>query len=246
MEKMFYTIVRWVGLSVASVAMLAVIAGGVVTCQQFASVQGDLETPEVQFNDFQTFKNYVPDTKDNAENALILKEKKDLFYESFDEHYAIILENITAYAKSVNQVAVNTNSLEEYLFRLLSKYDYDLKTSYLQQLSEEAKNLAAYGDDIQNGAVKKTIEWTDFLNWFENDFDAQLQAELDKRAMNETNVITIESSVFTLLTIIGITFVVLMFLIMMLLLLKIEANTRKEDIAVEETTAVKKATTKKK
>lgn len=246
MEKMFYTFVRWVGLSVASVAMLAVIGGGVMICQQFTDVQGDIQTPEVAFNDFKAFKNYVPDAKDNTEDALILKEKKDLFYKNFDKQYTVILENISSYAKSVNQVPVNTKSLEEYLFKLLSKYDYDLRVSYLQQLAEETENLAAYGDEIKEGAVQKTIEWTSFLNWFENDFDSQLLAELDKRAMNETDVITIESSMFTMLVVIGITFVVLMFLIMMLLLLKIEANTRKEDVDVEDTTDTKKETTKKK
>jgi predicted PurR-regulated permease PerM len=235
MEKMFYTVVRWIGLSVASVAMLVVIGGGIITCQQFTGVQGDIQTPEVAFNDFKAFKNHVPDTKENTEDALILKEKKDLFYKNFDKQYAIILKNITSYARSVNQVPVNTNSLEEYLFKLLSKYDYDLRNSYLEQLSAETENLAAYGNEIKEGVVQKTIEWTSFLNWFENDFDSQLLAELDKRAMNETDVITIESSMFTMLAMIGITFVVLMFLIMMLLLLKIESNTRKEDVAVEET-----------
>ena len=227
---MFFTFVRWVGLSVASIALIVVIGGGIVAYQQYAGTQGDVHAPEVEFNDFKTFKNFVPEAKD----AAALKEKQDEFYATFDEHYAVILENITTYAKSVNQTTVSAKELEKYLFNLVSIYDYDLKTSYLQQLALETKNLVDYGEEIHDGATFKTIEWTGFLNWFSKDFDTKLQEELDKRATEKSTLITIEASLFTTLTMIGIAFAAFMFFVLTVLLLKIEANTREEEIPVEE------------
>jgi len=225
MNKMFITFTRWIGLSVASVALLVVIGGGLMALQQYSGVQGDVDAPEVEFNDFKTFKNHVPDVKETAD----LKKIQDEFFNDFDEKSAIIINNVTAYSKSVKQVDVNVPELEKYLFNLLNKYDYDLKSSYLEQLSDESENLLSYGQEIQNGASYKSIEWTDFLNWFSRDFDAKLNAELDRREAQKSELVSIEASLFTVFVFLGIGFVVLMFLIITVLLLKIESNTRSED-----------------
>jgi hypothetical protein len=246
MKKTLLTVVRWVGLSVASIAMLAVLGGGLVALLKFTGAQGDVKAPKVEFYDFKTFKNFVPDLEDDTKNALLRQTERDAFYKDFDTNYAIILKNITHYAKSVNQSAVDPQSLEKYLFDSLSRYDYKLKTSYIEQLAVQTKKLVAYGEEIQGGSTAKTIEWVDFLNWFEKDFEAQLLAELDKRETDRTEVVSIEASVFTLAVSIGAIFLVSMLFIMMLLLLKIETNTRKEELSDEESTKTKKSSPPKK
>ena len=246
MKKTLLTVVRWVGLSVASVAMLAVLGGGLIALLKFTGAQGDVKTPKVEFYDFKTFKNFVPDVKDDAKNAMLRQTERDAFYKDFDTNYAIILKNITHYAQSVNQSAVDPQSLEKYLFDSLSMYDYKLKTSYIEQLAVQTTKLVAYGEDIQDGSTAKTIAWVDFLNWFAKDFEAQLLAELDKRETDKTEVVSIQTSVFTLVVGVGIIFLVSMLFVMMLLLLKIETNTRKEDPSDEETTNAKKSSTPKK
>ena len=134
-----------------------------------------------------------------------------------------------------NQTTVNDQELEKHLFNLVSKYDYDLKASYIQQLTMETKNLLEYGEEIQGGERFRTIEWTGFLDWFAKDFDTKLQIELDRRATEKSTLVTIEASLFTTLTMIGIAFVAFMFFVITVILLKIEANTREEEeTSVEE------------
>ena len=236
MEKIFLTFVRWVGLAVTSIALIVVIGGGIAAYQEYCGIQGDAQAPEVEFSNFKTFKNFVPEAKD----TVALVKKQDAFYATFDEHYGMILENITAYANSVNQPSVNAQEFEKYLFNLVSKYDYDIKTSYIKQLSVQTKNLAEYGEEIHDGATVKTIEWTNFLNWFSQDFDTQLREELNKRATAKSTLVTIEASLFTTLIMVGVTFVAFMFFILTVLLLKIEANTRKEEIKTEKKPPLKK------
>ncbi len=226
MGNMFFSLVRGLGLVVSLVALVAVIGGGVFAVQEFSSTQEKVQPPEVKFEEFQTYKNFSTQDQNTVKSPDILKKEKEQFHKDFEKYSAIAFSNLSNYAKSVNQNAVNAEDFEKYLFVLVSHYNADLKSSYLKQLANETKNLQAYGQQIKSGADVKVIQWANFLNWFANDFNAQIQDQLEKAKVNQNSTLTLKASLFTNLVIAALVFVTLMFFVMMLILIKIESNTR--------------------
>jgi len=237
MGEKFFALVRWIGLSVATVALLAVVGSGLsVFLKYVESVNDEVEAPKVAFADFAAFKNrtFEQTTDVTAADDMELKEEREEFQTKFLENYKVIFKNLKEYTRYVNQPEVDERGLEEYLFKLISKYDYSLRIAYMEQLSAETTEFVAYGEESRADVTKKIIEWTAFLDWFSNDFEAQLHAE--EKRVEAGKVTALEEAFYLYKTssAVGITFVVFMFFIIILFLFNIERNTRKEQVVSEE------------
>lgn len=234
MGKFSLTFLRFTGLSAVFIVMLVVVVAELTSFKHFFnSMDTEANAPKVEFNNFKSYKNATSDEQTNNTDDLLQKQKQALFQKQFFEQYKEIFNNISSYAKATNQRTVNDRGLEEYLFDKASRYNYDLRTSYIKQLSVESKNLEAYASELKNNANNKAIEWTDFLNWFSYDFETQLQEE---EARVAANTMTEDASKAELLHLMEKSLMVLISAIMMLFLIKIEANTRKEVIVQDDDT----------
>ncbi len=163
MKEKLFILVRWTGMSIATISMIVVIT---CTVKMFLPLEGavenEIEVPAVEFVEFAAFKNYSVDKSTNVTDASSkLKQEQSEFQENFFKHYKVIYTNLKEYARYVDQ-----SGLEEYLFKLVSKYDYRLRTSYMKQLSVESKNLMQYGEASRADITKKIINWESFLDWF--------------------------------------------------------------------------------
>lgn len=232
MKEKLFTLVRWTGMSIATISMIVVVT---CTVKMFLplvdAVENEIKVPAVEFVEFAAFKNYSVDkSTDVADASSKLKQEQSEFQENFFKHYKVIYTNLKEYARYVDQSNVDERGLEEYLFKLVSKYDYRLRTAYMQQLSVESKNLMEYGEESRADITKKIINWESFLDWFSNDFESQLQANSTKMENSETSTYMGFSS--TKLMRLGASYLVVMFFIIILFLVKIERNTRKNDLSI--------------
>ena len=232
MKEKFFTLVRWAGMSIATISMIVVVTCSVkIFLPLVGAVENEIEVPVVEFAEFAAFKNYsVEKSTHVTDESSQLKKEQSEFQENFFKHYKDIYTNLKEYARYVDQSNVDERGLEEYLFKLISKYDYKFRTAFMQQLSVESKNLTVYGEESRADVTKKIINWESFLDWFSNDFESQLQANATQIDGTETSAhMGISSS--KLMTLAA-SYVVVMFFTIMLFLIKIERNTRKSDLSI--------------
>lgn len=211
MLKSLFPHIRFMGKVVASIVVLiAIVIGGVAYLGLSNSSNGGTGEPVVKFSDFEGYVNSKIEVRSNKE----LKAQKENFHNEFFKNFQLILKNISIYSKATNQAEANSQSLEEHLFTIVSKYDYDLRSSYLTQLVKGTSNLVSYSEVVATDNTKSKIRWTDFLNWFTSDFDYQLN-----NSSTITEYVTIESTQFTNATLGGMIIIVLMLGINMFILM---------------------------
>ena len=224
MSKNYFALVRFMGKVVASVVVLIAIAGGIVSYLEIGdNNSANANMPSVKFSDFEEYKNSGKKELSDAE----LRALKDNFNEEFFNNFELIAKNISIYTDATKQVRANEGRLEEKLFMIVSKYDYPLRTAFLTQLLKETNNLVEYSEVMATDDTKAKIEWTDFMNWFIQDFKYQAH----NNNVSETKYITIEASTFEKSAIAGIIIIVIMLSIMMSLLLR--RDTKSNEVVVK-------------
>jgi hypothetical protein len=241
MLNLFYKLIGFFAKVVASIVVLVIITGGVTTYLYNDNSGGENKTPNVKFSNFEEFKNsqYKVLTK---EEQRISKEK---FQEEFLKKFSLISKNISIYATATKQAIPNRDALEEGLFMIVSKFDYPLRSSYLEQLVKETNNLVNYSEVVAIDKTKTTIKWIDFLDWFSADFEYQLKNNTFKEES-----ITINMTQFEQIVIGGIALLLTIMSTIMFLLVRpnddkkiIEVNreVKKEEKPKETPSEVKKA-----
>jgi hypothetical protein len=191
MLNLFYKLIGFFAKVVASIVVLVIITGGVTTYLYNDNSGGENKTPNVKFSNFEEFKNsqYKVLTK---EEQRISKEK---FQEEFLKKFSLISKNISIYATATKQAIPNRDALEEGLFMIVSKFDYPLRSSYLEQLVKETNNLVNYSEVVAIDKTKTTIKWIDFLDWFSADFEYQLKNNTFKEESITINMTQFEQIV---------------------------------------------------
>lgn len=222
MSKNYFALVRFMGKVVASVVVLIAIVGGIVSYLEIGNDSNNANTPAVKFADFEEYKNSGKKVLSDAE----LRALKDNFNEEFFNNFELIAKNISIYTDATKQVPANKGRLEEKLFMIVSKYDYPLRTAFLTQLLKETNNLVEYSEVMATDDTKAKIEWTDFMNWFIQDFKYQALNNV-----SETKYITIEASTFEKSAIAGMIIIVIMLSIMMSILLRRDSKSNEVVVA---------------
>ena len=215
MTKDLFSFVKSTGVWVVSLVMLIAIIGAVTACLKVENiVSGEVKTPKVEFSDYASFTNRVVNDLTNTD---AIKDEQEYYQDKFFEIFPTILKNITEYANITNQGSINPDAFEEHLFNAIIKFDVDMRVSYLEQLAEESGNLLDYGEKVEGDTDKKIIEWIDFLDWFTNDFEDQLETNIE---ISESPYI--QSSILTKVIVGGAIILVFMLFLMIMLFLQRE------------------------
>ena len=217
MKEKYFASVRMFVFIVSALGMIMVV-GGVVSdlSNSGATLSNKSNNPEVKFSDFKEFKNYTAPVEVKM-SASELKKEQDKFHGAFLKHSQNAFTDISKYSLALSQDKLNQDRFDEYLFKLLTQYDMDLRISYLEQLSAASSALVKYADEVNSDRDKKTILWSEFLDWFSNDFNDQLQTE-DEEVVDENIFLSKEM------------LVIFMLLVIILLLSRFEAQSAKEEI----------------
>jgi len=163
------------------------------------------------------------------------------------EYSAKIVSDINRYAILVNQEGTTVDNVYNYFNELSKKYDTETFSTLKEQFSNELKSLLEYGKTFKesNKDANEALRWIDFIDWFINDFNAQLDLEKEKhndslskieQMKNEKENKALNAKVELLQTLIGVGTALIIFILltMILVLFKIETNTRKNDSMIEE------------
>ena len=222
MTEKYFKFIRMIVAGFAAVGMIIVLAG-VVSDLSKVDTDSDLKIsgPEVSFSDYKEFKNRSMKTVAVLSDAELKKEREQ-FQSAFFKHSQSIYKSISNYASTLKQGEINSDKFDEYLFRLLNKYDVKMKILYLEQLDLESKALLKYAEEVNQNRDYKVITWSEFLDWFASDFDDQL-TNVDAKEVQKSMFLSKEM------------FVVFMLLIIILLLARFEIkSTSEKETNIEE------------
>lgn len=216
MKDKYFASVRMFVFVVSALGMIMVV-GGVVSdlSKSGVTLSNKSSNPEVKFSDFKEFKNYTAPVAVKV-SASELKKEQDRFHGAFLKHSQSIFTDISKYSLALSQDKLNQDRFDEYLFKLLTQYDMDLRISYLEQLSAASSALVKYADEVNSDRDKKIILWSEFLDWFSNDFNDQLETK-DEEVVAENIFLSKEM------------IVIFMLLVIILLLARFEVGSTTEE-----------------
>ena len=146
---------------------------------------------------------------------------------------------INKYAIGVGQEGTTADGMFSLMQILEKRYNEESFLLLKRQLKHELTSLLNYGQKL-NKAKKPTddaIVWKDFIQWFLEDFNMQVQAENqkyqsslhtleNKRNSKQNKALAAKVELLQLLTALGAALIVFILLTMILVLFKIELNTR--------------------
>lgn len=169
------------------------------------------------------------------------------YTDPLQEYSAKIASDINRYAILVAQEGTTVDNVYNYFNELSKKYDTETFSTLKEQFNNELKSLLEYGKTFKESKkdVKEAIGWIDFISWFINDFNAQLDMENEKyndslskieqmKNEKENKALNARVELMQTLTAVGTALIVFILLTMILVLFKIESNTRKNDKTIEE------------
>lgn len=238
MLKVFSTLMRSTWLLVASSVLLITLIGAVTACFELEKLtKNDAKAPVVLFSDYEKFTEYV--------NGDSVDKEKEKFQEKFFEVFPIILKNVSDYAAATNQLAVNPEVFERQLFMVAVEFNHEMGMAYLDQLVDATSELSEYSDELKADNTKKVIDWTEFMNWFNYDFEYQFEENKVYSDINSSKSLVIEISLLTKIIAGGTILILVVVLIVISLLYKREEKILDESdeaALVEEEVVVKDET----
>jgi ribosomal protein L7/L12 len=215
MLKVFSTLVRSTWLLVASSVLLITLIGAITACFELEKLtKNDAKAPIVSFAEYEKFTAYV--------NGDAIDKEKEKFQEKFFEVFPTILKNVSDYAAATNQLAVNPEVFERQLFMVAVEYNHEMGMDYLEQLVDATSELSEYSNELKADNTKKVIDWTEFMNWFNYDFEYQFEENKNYSDINSSKSLVIEISLLTKIIAGGTILIIVVVLIVISLLYKRE------------------------
>ena len=164
------------------------------------------------------------------------------YTDPLQQYSAKIASYINKYAILVGQDGVIVDKVYDYFKDISQQYDTETFSTLKQQLDDGFKSLLKYGKIFKESKkdVKEAILWDDFIIWFINDFNAQLDLENKKyndslseieqmKNQKQNKALAAQVELIQVLSALGIALIIFILLTMILVLFKIELNTRKSD-----------------
>jgi cytochrome c553 len=169
----------------------------------------------------------------NKENIDIPKKEKS----QFDKYINTLASLLNVYANRVGQDGVADKELRSHILKTIRAYSPNQEKEYLLQLKKATLSLSKYGETYNEKRDLKAVEWKDFILWFTEEFNNQIEKEKLTQRESEDNINALlaekeakatEAKVKLILAlqVLGGALVVFVLITMMLVLLKIEKNTR--------------------
>ena len=215
MLKVFSTLMRSTSLLVASSVLLITLIGAITACFELEKLtKNDAKAPIVSFSEYEKFTEFI--------NGDIVDKEKEKFQEMFFEVFPVILKNVSDYAAATNQLAVNPEVFERQLFMVAVEYNHEMGMAYLEQLVDATSELMKYSDELKADNTKKVIDWTEFMNWFNYDFEYQFEENKVYSDINSSKSLVIEISLLTKIIAGGTVLILIVILIVISLLYKRE------------------------
>jgi len=184
-------------------------------------------------------------SKSNNETYPTSNTKNNYQYsDPLKSYSANIASIINRYAINTNQKGTTVDDIFSFMKKLKKQYNGETFSLLKEQLKQELTLLLNYSkthktESNSTNVTNLTIKWRDFIDWFLEDFNNQLESESQKykhslqvleskkrHLQNEASKAKIE--LLQLLTALGTALIVFILLTMILVLFKIEANTRKD------------------
>ncbi len=180
-------------------------------------------------------KNDIKQNMPQSKNIKSRKRHKD----RLKKYSAKITSIINKYALIVGQDGTTVDIVYDFLKRLRTKYDIDTFSIFKTQLRNNLNKLLNYGKNLSKD--NNAINWKDFVEWFIDNFDQQLQKEQNKYQLSLekyhhlknaklSKAMEAQLELYQVGIALGIALVIFVLLTMILVLFQIEINTRPKEI----------------
>jgi cytochrome c553 len=169
----------------------------------------------------------------SKKNVNVPKKEKS----QFDKYISTLASLLNVYASKVGQDGVIDKELKDYILKTIRVYSPNQEKEYLSQLKKATLSLSKYGETYSEEEDIKAVQWKDFILWFTEEFNKQIEKEnlVQRESQDNINTLLAEKEakaseakveLILALQVLGGALVVFVLITMMLVLLKIEKNTR--------------------
>jgi hypothetical protein len=241
-ERRFFTIVRWFGLIITSIALgIAVITAIDGLLKLFRHPNTTVHAPTVTYGDFrpaigpeQSSASRNPDTTLQQKQAEAAKAAAEAEFEKqLKPHLDAIVGNITTYADNLGQAKPDAKALGDYVRTNMQQVlrltgDQSLQWSYVSGLEKATHDLAADASRLSklDPSDPNRVRWNIFIDWFTDQYKQRLSAELQRINVEKMETIAGEEAAPALFYGAASAFGIFVVFTLLLLLLRIELNTR--------------------
>ncbi|MGC1776703.1 MAG: hypothetical protein WBB34_02070 [Xanthobacteraceae bacterium] len=242
-ERRFYTIVRWFGLVVTSIALgVAVIAAASGLFKLLPQTSGNIQKPTTTYDDFRRSMDATrTDTTETGSDTTLEKKETDAataaaaaeFERRLKPHLDAIVGNLTSYSEKVNQAKPSAQSVGDYIRSNMKNLvtltdDEGMEWGYVDGLEKATHDLAADGERLSRlgSDDPRRVRWDNFLDWFSRQYAAEIQANLERINAERARSVADAAEAPRFIYAGAVAFVVFIFGTLLLLMLRIEMNTR--------------------
>lgn len=219
-EKNFFIIVQRIGLLFALISLIAVVVLGVISYEKInTQVNGKIENPVVDFNQYQNSRALIGNITHLEVNQSLKQDEQNSFTREFDEY----TQQIISHLQQLPNEVINKTDMQyriKILLRIKSNpYTKTLKLAYVQSLAKLIKQAL----NTENSQIN--IE--DLLHWHEQMFAQQVKQQTQGNLLKMGTVKTQQMIGFIALGMSAVALGIFIMFVMMLAMLRIEQNTRK-------------------
>lgn len=244
MEKNFFSIVRWFGLIIATLALSGAVIAFVIGGSKFLiHPNSSFKNPNPKYDDFQQSAEaqraprVTPNSSDNTlrdKEAAAAAAAADAEYErKLKPHLDAIVSHLETYAARTDQpkpssqaVGDRVRSMMKDLQRLTG--DTSLSWSFVEGLERATQDLSNDADRLSKLAVDdpRRVRWDRFLEWYARQFNEQIATQLQRREAERLKAIAEAAEAPMYFYAGAVAFGAFILTTVLLLLVKIESNTR--------------------
>lgn len=240
-ERRLYSIVRWFGLIVTTLALalsIIVVFNGLSKLPYHSS--STLEIPSTSYEDFRRIAEARRSDTSPAATDTTLQQKQEAaaaaaaeadFEARLKPHLDAIVANLASYAAKTDQAKPAAQAIGDYIrsnMKQFSGRDDTLAWGYVKGLEKATRDLAADGDRLSKlpGDDARRVRWEAFLDWYTQQYIQQINAELQRINAEREKAISDAAEAPAFFYAGAVAFGVVIIATLLLLLLRIELNTR--------------------
>ena len=242
-ERRFYTIVRWFGLLITTIALAASILfafNGLSKLLSHSSTR--FHGPTTTYEDFRRLAEAQRSDNTPAAADTTLRQKEAAAASATAEaenekrlkpHLDAIVANLATYAVKTDQAKPSAQAVGDFVRSNMQQVrrlgGEDSMWGYVDGLEKATSDLAADGDRLSKLQVEdpRRVRWDKFIDWYTQQFSREINAELQRINSERQNAIAEAAEAPGYLYAGAFAFGVFILATLLLLLLRIELNTRR-------------------
>jgi|ETNmetMinimDraft_8_1059916.scaffolds.fasta_scaffold18730_3 hypothetical protein len=218
-ERNVLILLQWIGLSLAIVLFIAVIALGYISFNKINTTSIDkIDSPIIEFSNYKNFSNLA--TIDLENDIKVEAIEKDATKSDFDKKFNQLIAKISTSLEKLPDDVINKDDIQnkvEVLVKIKSNpYSQELQLAYAASLEKLTKQMEK---------IDTPINVDDFIKWHDQEFAFQVNSQKQKNAMRMRATTDNKINGYIALGLASLCLVIFMMLVMMFVLLRIERNT---------------------